>query len=706
MSQTLDDALDIAADPVEVFNVVAYQLAGDLADSIECSSIDQLDAARREFYRRELTMLSQGRYAEHQVLSAEASDTLEAMKAEKREVHVKTALGERVIIVPRSLKGIDKSLERDEWLMGLQKAVDAILAQRGNSLARISKARSSGMPLAESTAVLKVKTEKDTGELDKSNPFKIRICYDEKRLKLASAIQDKADARKGLREPYASAVADDVLIKCLLAVSAAGRFLTKADVKDAYSKATRRGPIAYMRMPAQVREYTDDGEELVFELGSPLWGETGAGRDWQDTLHASLLKIGWTSAENVPCLYYYKGPDSDCILATIVDDLLISESTSKRTITNKTLALLRTRFGEVTSEENPTSFAGLKVDQDLANRSITISMPATIEAMVDEHFPYFKDGKPDGILTGKALRDAADALRMPPPSERPAKSSENTKRARSVTGALRWIEKVKPRLSVGVHRLSCAILDPNALRVAEGVAWWTWQTRLEGITYGGHGDDENLGRVSGALTSGVDLAAGAPAHLSLAADATWSAPTDVIGIIITLNHAAVYHCCRKLGLTSLDSSHENECIATAKGAEANSYIREICRAMGIKLDGPTPIYTDNMANLEVAMNTANPKGSKAFLRRYANVRRRIAEGEAAIFKVDDPNQPADFLTKWVGKAKLDASADFAENPRGLAKRAPASATAEARTARAEACDAEWTVVTRKGAKAAWRARPR
>ena len=65
----------------------------------------------------------------------------------------------------------------------------------------------------------------------------------------------------------------------------------------------------------------------------------------------------------------------------------------------------------------------------------------------------------------------------------------------------------------------------------------------------------------------------------------------------------------------------------------------------------------------VAMNTGNAKGSKHFLRRYRNIHRRIEEGEAAILKIDDENQPADFLTKWVSKAKLDASAEFAENTR-------------------------------------------
>ena len=87
----------------------------------------------------------------------------------------------------------------------------------------------------------------------------------------------------------------------------------------------------------------------------------------------------------------------------------------------------------------------------------------------------------------------------------------------------------------------------------------------------------------------------------------------------------------------------------------------------------------------VAMNTGAARGSKHFLRRYRNVQRRIEEGEAAVLKVDDANQPADFLTKWIGKAKLDASAEFAENSRA---RLPFASCASATDG--------WTVATKRG----------
>ena len=55
-----------------------------------------------------------------------------------------------------------------------------------------------------------------------------------------------------------------------------------------------------------------------------------------------------------------------------------TESTaSKRAITNKTIAMLRSKFGAdgVAFEEEPTSFAGYRIARDRKRRALTISMP-------------------------------------------------------------------------------------------------------------------------------------------------------------------------------------------------------------------------------------------------------------------------------------------------------------------------------------------
>jgi hypothetical protein len=89
MTQALDDALDACAEPLSVFNAVAYQLVGELSDSLECHSLEQLDTARCDFYRRELRMLAHGRFASHQRASSLTVETLEALKAENEQLKSK-----------------------------------------------------------------------------------------------------------------------------------------------------------------------------------------------------------------------------------------------------------------------------------------------------------------------------------------------------------------------------------------------------------------------------------------------------------------------------------------------------------------------------------------------------------------------------------------------------------------------------------------
>ena len=57
------------------------------------------------------------------------------------------------------------------------------------------------------------------------------------------------------------------------------------------------------------------------------------------------------------------------------------------------------------------------------------------------------------------------------------------------------------------------------------------------------------------------------------------------------------------------------------------------------------------------------RADKHFLRRYAALRQRIAAGDVVLKHVTDPEMPADFLTKWIPSAKLEASLRYATNSR-------------------------------------------
>ena len=81
-----------------------------------------------------------------------------------------------------------------------------------------------------------------------------------------------------------------------------------------------------------------------------------------------------------------------------------------------------------------------------------------------------------------------------------------------------------------------------------------------GITYGGVNDEVKAGS-----KSTFDVHFGAPLKLQGVADATWSQPTDLYGVLITANGGAVFHQTKKIGVV-LQSSMEAEGYATGNGA--------------------------------------------------------------------------------------------------------------------------------------------
>ena len=91
--------------------------------------------------------------------------------------------------------------------------------------------------------------------------------------------------------------------------------------------------------------------------------------------------------------------------------------------------------------------------------------------------------------------------------------------------------------------------------------------------------------------------------------------------------------------------------------------REVERALGVPSVGPTFLATDNKANLLVARDAGSAARSKHFLRTYYSLKERQNRGDVELGHVGDEQNPADFLTKWVGRKKLEQSIDYATNRR-------------------------------------------
>ena len=639
------------------FNSALYQILGDVGAPFECDAEASVDDARAYFTAAPRVP----------VFSLARSRGAECCKASQDVVDITTPIGISQLRVPKTFDQVMRSEQKTEWLEADRIALDAILAWPGNGLVPTTIPGEKGLPISPCVTQRRLKIDAATGGLAAKNAFKSRHCVDGGRLAamLARRGVTAADAETS------AAGADDMLVKALLGDACMReRGLVKADVPNAYPQGKRGEgrPLTYMQLPrAFAHLRSDDGLPLCIELSTPMWGEGPAGFEWQLELERTLLRLGWRRAENVPALWRFSGPDGDCLLATVVDDLLFSETgSSNYAIAERTCAELSRLYGDVGAVREPTSYVGYHITRDRAAGTLRLTLEQKIVEAARAHMPELLDGqrpanmptgKVKGHVTGGRLQQLADSLELAPRADS-ARLSPSQVRTQQLIGSLKFIERVHPRVSLILHRLSCVMSSPPpaAYDVARAALLALWDERTVGITFGGAGMTASS-RLAGSFDVKLDLDAPAGSELDAHADASWG-DRNIYGLILTFAGAAILHQVKKISLV-VDSTMESEAIGSSKAGEAVAYAREILRALGVPPLGPTRIGTDNKANYTVATGVGCPTRSKHFLRRYHVLRQRIASEDVRLEHVPDAQMPADFLTKWIPKPKLERSLRYA-----------------------------------------------
>ena len=140
---------------------------------------------------------------------------------------------------------------------------------------------------------------------------------------------------------------------------------------------------------------------------------------------------------------YFDGPDGDCRLVKIVDDIGFSESNADQHITKATIAALQKRYnGKVTHDLNPTSFVGYKVNITHSQGStvVALSQERKVSEAARKYLPCLLEGtQPAGLLAGKALTDALCSLTLP--ADRSGKLDADQKRVQQIIGDLKIIDQ-------------------------------------------------------------------------------------------------------------------------------------------------------------------------------------------------------------------------------------------------------------------------
>ena len=382
---------------------------------------------------------------------------------------------------------------REKWFDADRLAV-AIQLARNNRLVRVDRVPK-GAIIAPCVMVRKVRTHADTGELKAVRPFYSRMAID-------GLYQAKVMAKRGeqhYRPRHATAVSP-LAVKLNLGDAAIEDYdITAVDVPHAYGQGERQRPPGYVRLPRTVEWQDEDGVELVIELNDPGEGEGPSGDEWEVTAETAIAAMGWSKAECVPNAFHFNTGNGVARLLRNVDEfLLFTPTTAEGKATKEaTIAAMRAKWGQndvlgdVRVEVEPSEWVGLTWFRDRARRALTVYMNKYVEEAVAQHAPEIareKNAITTRLKSGEA-RDMFDKLALAPKDKRPEVLSKAAKQVQSIVGALKYPEPVLPRISLGLHKLSCVVscpADPDlALTCCKVLLEHAWNDRFKGVTYGG-----------------------------------------------------------------------------------------------------------------------------------------------------------------------------------------------------------------------------
>ena len=427
-----------------------------------------------------------------------------------------------------------------------------------------------------------------------------------------------------------------------------------------------------MALPAGMDIFDEDGARMCLEIGEgSVWGEPPAGRDWQITLNDKIVKDGWVPSENVPCHYTKDTEHGLAEMVTIVDDMFISEPRGRgHPLTKQLRKALGDAFGAPpTMDLEPTSFAGYSIARDRSRKATTLRMTPKIEQFTRLHLPEISEPSRRAELAlpkGVKLQQMLESLQMPPADKRGA-LSKGQRRTRAITGGLKWFNKVMPRLTQSVHCLSCVLAHPppEALKAAEALLAWVHDNRELGITFGGNGL-AGIPTIAANLRTTLQLTDGAPADPLMATDATWG-DKPCYSVLLTDNGGAVL-ATKRLLHNIVASSFEAEAKGAAKGGEAIEFYLELLRAQRRFPPDGIALLMDNKSAAEVAAGIGNTQRARHCLRSFHILMQRVQRRSVRIGYVPDPQNPADYLTKFLDREKVRWSDAYATNIRNAVPR--------------------------------------
>jgi hypothetical protein len=393
----------------------------------------------------------------------------------------------------------------------------------------------------------------------------------------------------------------------------------------------------YMRIPEGLEVDDEDQHGWVLRLLKSLYGIKQAPRIWSKKLKDELDSMGFERLDSDHSVFIYERDSVKLIVPIHVDDLVIA-SRSKSAISEFKSELSK-RFK--LRDQGPTTFLlGIKLERDRSKHMISLSQPAYIQSILDQHMDV-DEFNPPAILV-----PMLEGLRL---SE---KSSPTTRKEitamekipyREVVGKLLYLAiATRPDISYAVGVLCRFNANP-------GLKHWAAATHL--LRYLKATKDLKL------IYMPSDTAHPFVTHCDADLGGNPDNHRSTSGFVTMVGGAAVNWGSRLQRHTSLSSVESEYTTACATGCEM-MWMRYFLEEIGYDMTTPSPLYTDSASAIQVVKNPEHITTMKHVHRAFHWIRERAEAKDIIVSHVPGVDNVADIFTKPLGKVKFSMFRDM------------------------------------------------
>ena len=385
----------------------------------------------------------------------------------------------------------------------------------------------------------------------------------------------------------------------------------------------------YITQPTGHEQLDDNGNPYVCKLKRALYGTKQAARLWNHKFRDFLLSQGWRQYESDPCIFtrttskYGKE-----VVAVYVDDIAHATSDPRA---HKALFNACNREFPTTSQGELHWLLGVHITRNRPKRELAMSQAQAVTDFLAKH------------NTSTHTRDTPMAPDWKYGDQPPTTDKKRITMYQSEVGSLLYFAQLtRPDIAFAVGVLSRDLSRPNeqSFIALQHLKSYLLKTPTLGIKY--------VARQEIALEAYCDANWGSENHTK---------GRSTSGSLLFFGGGPVYWKSSLQNSVALASA-ESEFMSAFEASKACTHFRQFLTELGITLNGPTTILSDNTSAIAQSKNPVNTAKTRHMNLRYFYIRELVTAKQVLLQYVPTIDQVADIFTKPLDSKTFNNLARF------------------------------------------------